>query len=310
MVRTTFRFIKMVIAPVILALVVLAGCQNYGRELQNAFLTGLDTYSFHASSTLTVQLDLNEAALAKMGKADQDVYRTFREVSVILAEHARLGRDQEYMPGALEMAGLTVPFAFERKGDKSVLFIEGAKMPIVFQDGAHNPWTEIEVTEDEIGPPPPGLSRESSWEWSPYFSAVANAWLPQGTMVFKLSEYDKWRSKRIDQIRVQKYQKLRETGQAKSLGYGRKIADLPNHYAKLRPSVRDLMKELVALTPLPSTSAFDEVVLDINGKPERLTRLRVQANHEGLAEMLYAVRAVFRPSERRSGRETRGRSVV
>lgn len=285
-------FRKFMIYLAIVPLFILTACQNYARdarELQNALLTGFETYSFNSSSALTLQLDLNETALAKMSEADKDVYRTFQEISVTLAEHTRKGPDQEYFLGALEIAGLIIPFEFERKGTNFVLWIDGAQKPIVFQTDARHQRTEIEVTEAEIGPPPAGLSRQSSWSWSPYFSGVAGAWLPQGTMVFNLSEYDKWRNKRIDEVRTQKLQALKAAGQIQSLGYGSKIAELPENYLKVRSALRELWKQLVRNAHLPSTSTVDETVIAINGKEERLTRLSVQADYIGLAEMLYGL---------------------
>lgn len=70
---------------------------------------------------------------------------------------------------------MIIPFEFEHKGTQYTLFIEGAQKPIVFQTDARHQWTEIEVTEQEIGPPPAGLSKQQSWSWSPYFSAIAGA---------------------------------------------------------------------------------------------------------------------------------------
>lgn len=90
--RTDSRLRKIVILFIMLALVLISGCQNYigdKRQLQNAFLTGFETYSFNASSTLTIQLDLNEAALKSLSIAEQEIYRTLEEISITLADHSR-----------------------------------------------------------------------------------------------------------------------------------------------------------------------------------------------------------------------------
>lgn len=279
---------KISLLTLTLTLLLVTGCQNY-KEVQNALLTGSETYAFESQAMITMKLELNEAVLAKLNKEEQQRYRTFQEVSLTLANYIRVGRHKESIIGALEYGETMIPFHFERNGDESILLIEGAKLPIYFNADTGFKWTDIEVSEAEIGPAPTGISREKKAEWSPYFSGVAGAWLPQGTMIFKSSDYDKWRNARIDQVRVQKRKALRDKGQLKAPGYGQWIVDLKNTLEQARSAYENMTVYFVQNTPLPQTSSVDEAVIEINGKQERLKRLRVQADGSGLAEMLFGL---------------------
>jgi len=271
------------------ALLVTVGCQNGGYDLQQALLTGIDTYSFESAETVTLQLELNERALAKLPKEEQQFYRTFREISLTFADHIRVGRNKESIVGMLEIAGGTIPFVYVRNSGESALYVDGAKKPILFNDDARFKLDQIVVSEEEIGPAPKGISREKKSEWSPQFSLVysgaampggimTSGWLPSGTMIYKSSEYDRWRSRRIDEIRVKKKQALQAKGQLAKPGYGQWIVDLKGTLEKAKSVIEDLAPPMVRSSPLPETALLDEVVMEIGGKREQLRRLRVQAD--------------------------------
>jgi hypothetical protein len=291
------RWRKSALVFVCSASLVVAGCQNGGLDLQKALVTGFDTYSFQSAETVTLQLELNEQALAKLPKEEQQFYRTFQEVSLTFADHIRVGRNLESVVGMLEFVGGTIPFIYTRNGLSSAFYVEGAKKSIVFNDDARFKLDQITVTEDEIGPAPAGISKEKKSTWSPQFSAVysgaampsgitTSGWLPGGTMVFKSSDYDRWRSKRIDEIRVQKKQALQAKDQIAKPGYGQWVVDLKGTLEKANSAIESLAFYVVRNTPLPQATALDEVVIEIAGQQEQLKRLRVQADGSALGGML------------------------
>jgi len=291
------RWRKTALVFVCSVLLLTVGCQNGGLELQNALLTGVETYSFQSAEMITLQLELNERALTKLPEEERQFYRTFQEVSLTFADHIRVGRDKESIIGMLDFADVSIPFAYTRNRDESVIYIEGAQKPIVFNVAAKFKLDQIAVTEDEIGPAPQGISKEKKAQWSPQFSLLysgaampggitTSGWLPSGTMVLKSSEYDRWRSKRIDEIRVQKKLALQAKGQLAKPGYGQWIVDLKGTLEKATAAVENSAFSIVKNTPLPATSAIDEVRVEINGRQEELKRLRIQADGGALSGML------------------------
>jgi len=290
--RILRRWRKSVYAMSSLAILVVAGCQN-SADLQKALLTSFNTYSYESAEMFTLELELNERLLAKLPKDEQQFYRTFQQVDLTIADHIRVGRDKESIVGMLEFAGGSIPFTYSRNGNESALYVDGAQKPIVFNKDAQFKLDQIEVTEAEIGPAPAGISKEKKAQWSPKFSLIysgaampsgiqTNGWLPGGTMNFKSSDYDIWRSKRIDEIRLQKKRAM----QPARPGYGQWIVDLKDTLEKMESSIGDLAFYALRNTPLPQSTAIDDVIVEIGGKQEQVKRLRFQADGGEMAGML------------------------
>lgn len=294
--KTVRRRLRIFAIVVCSGALLVAGCQNGGYELQSALLSAFNMYSYEAAEMIALKLDLDERALARLPKAEQQFYRTFQETTLTIADHITVGRDKESIVGALEFGGGEIPFIYTRNGGESALYVEGAQKPIVFNKEVRFKPDRIEVTEDEIGPAPESISRTKKAEWSPYFSAVSGqllpfggttgAWLPGGTMIYKSSEYDRWRSARIDEIRAQKKKALTAAGELREPGYGQWIISLLDTLEKSKPLVGDFLFYAVRNTPYPQSSVIDKVEVETAGQKEQLNRLRIQAGGSGFAEML------------------------
>lgn len=291
----------------IVLVIVLVGCQNAEFEILEALHSINKSQYYQEAYVYTLRLDLDQSILSKLNQEEQQFYRNFQEVSLTIAKHLRKGEYNHYYEGALEYADVIIPFAYERNEKDSVLFIDGAKMPIYFNADTGFNWTEIEVTEAEIGPAPAGISHEKKMKWKPKFDLVYSGaamgnfdregmrifgdyqtygWLPGGEFYYPNSEYDQWRSKRIDQIRVQKRKALEDQGLMKEPGYGVWIADLKNTLEKAEYAYDRMYYYLISSTPLPRIATIDDVVMEINGESEQLKRFSVQADGQDMAAML------------------------
>jgi hypothetical protein len=122
------------IAALALAVTIVTGCQAIaGLDLNQVLKNATKVTSVESKSTLELQLELDEEALAEYDESEADLYRLLADVKLNLNHIAVEDELNTSLEGSIALGDASLPFELKLSDTAMVLDLEGVKEPIVFE---------------------------------------------------------------------------------------------------------------------------------------------------------------------------------
>lgn len=122
------------LAALIAVMLIAAGCQAVGGiDLNKVLLDNAKTKSMTGSSSIGLELMLNEEALNKLDPEEKNIIQLFSKTKLELSDVKQQDANHVSVKGSFTYGKGSIPFAMSASGDRIVLQLEGAKRPIVIQ---------------------------------------------------------------------------------------------------------------------------------------------------------------------------------
>lgn len=122
------------LAALIAVMLIAAGCQAVGGiDLNKVLLDNAKTKSMTGSSSIALELMLNEEALNKLEPEEKNIVQLFSKTKLEFSDVKQQDANHISVKGSFTYGKGSIPFAMSASGDRIVLQLEGAKRPIVVQ---------------------------------------------------------------------------------------------------------------------------------------------------------------------------------